>query len=128
MIIRIGKCVISEEELSIENYGEVLRECKMSIGDRITNKIENTEWFGKENYINYFDNPDMAKSVCNDNKFCIADSINRSLMESNKFTHEIYNFIDWYFGKIKTGFLNEIENFELTLNFIKPFLTMWNIG
>lgn len=84
----------------------------------IVNNLEKTEWYGRENHWNYFTDNEATRNFCGDNVFCIWDSINNSIMESTKFTHEVYNFVTWYFAQIKDGVVNEIANFEVTLNFI----------
>lgn len=121
MIIRIGKCELLQDEvanMSFTELGDTMRACRMTVGERVISGLEKTEWYGRTNDFNYFTNTEMTKNLCGDNVFCLMDSVHRSLMETTKFTHEVYNFVTWYFGVVKDGFISEIARMEGTINFI----------
>lgn len=121
MIVRIGKCELLKDEVANMTYPQLhdtVSACKQTISERILSGLEKTDWYGRTNDFNYFTNTEVTKNLCGDNVFCLMDSVNRSLMETTKFTSEVYNFVTWYFGQIKTGVVNEIANMDGVLNFI----------
>ena len=91
MIVRIGKCEIPKEEVASMTHSELSKTfevCRMTPKELLLKPVKNTEWYGRTNDFNYFTNNEMTRNLCGDNVFCMWDSINRSIMESTKFTHE----------------------------------------
>lgn len=121
MIVRIGKCELLQDEVANMSYPQLhdaMSGCRMTVGEHVISGLEKTEWYGRTNDFNYFTNTEMTKNLCGDNVFCLMDSVHRSLMETTKFTHEVYNFVTWYFSQIKEGVVNEIASTDGVLNFI----------